>query len=113
LTRVDLQALRDCACRRCRPLREARSFDVPTISRFFGIVIAMFYDDHGPPHFHARHAGGSAKIRIEAVEVIDTSLGRRQLRLVLAWAELHQEELLENWRLARAGETLREIEPLR
>jgi hypothetical protein len=45
--------------------------------------------------------------------VIDSSLGRRQLRLVLAWAELHQEELLENWRLACAGERLREIEPLR
>jgi len=87
--------------------------DVPTISRFFGIVIAMFFDDHGPPHFHARHAGTGAKIRIDTVEVIDSSLGRRQLRLVLAWAELHQDELLENWRLARAGETLREIEPLR
>jgi hypothetical protein len=88
-------------------------FDVPTISRFFGIVIAMFFDDHEPPHFHARHAEGSAKIRIDTVEVIDSSLGRRQLRFVLAWAELHQEELLENWRLARSGETLREIEPLR
>jgi len=45
--------------------------------------------------------------------MIDSSLGRRQLRFVVAWAELHQDELLENWRLARAGETLREIEPLR
>jgi hypothetical protein len=45
--------------------------------------------------------------------VIDSTLPRRQLRLVLAWAELHQQELQENWRLARAGETLREIEPLR
>jgi Domain of unknown function (DUF4160) len=86
---------------------------VPTISRFFGIVVAMFFDDHGPPHFHARHAGGTAKVRIDTVEVIESSLGRRQLRLVLAWAELHQDELLENWRLARSGETLREIEPLR
>jgi hypothetical protein len=93
--------------------RQGTIVDVPTISRFFGIVIAMFFDDHGPPHFHARHAGGSAKIRIDPVEVIDSNLARRQLRLVLAWAELHQEELLENWRLARAGETLREIEPLR
>jgi hypothetical protein len=86
---------------------------VPTISRFMGIVIAMFFDDHGPPHFHARHAEASAKVRIDAVEVIESSLPRRQLRLVLAWAELHQDELLENWRHARAGETLREIEPLR
>jgi Domain of unknown function (DUF4160) len=86
---------------------------VPTISRFMGIVIAMFFDDHGPPHFHARHAAGSAKVRVDAVEVIESSLPRPQLRLVLAWAELHQDELLENWRLARAGETLRQIEPLR
>jgi hypothetical protein len=85
---------------------------VPAISRFLGIVIAMFFDDHGPPHFHARHADGSAKIRIDTLEPIETTLGRRQLRLVLAWAELHQEELVENWRLARAGETLREIDPL-
>jgi Domain of unknown function (DUF4160) len=86
---------------------------VPTVSRFLGIILAMFFDDHGPPHFHARHAEGSAKVRIDTLEPIDSTLGRRQMRFVLAWAELHQEELLENWRLARAGETLREIEPLR
>jgi uncharacterized protein DUF4160 len=86
---------------------------VPTISRFFGISIVMFFDDHGPPHFHARHADGSAKVRIDTLEVIDTNLGRRQLRLVLAWAELHRDELSENWRRARSGDTLRPIEPLR
>jgi hypothetical protein len=85
---------------------------VPTISRFFGITIAMFFDDHGFPHFHARHAEGEAKVRIDNLEVIDSNLGRRQLRFVLAWAELHQAELEENWRRARAGETLQEIEPL-
>jgi hypothetical protein len=91
----------------------ARIPRVPTISRFFGVVIAMYFDDHGPPHFHARHAEGRAKVRIDTLEVIDSTLGRRQIRFVLAWAELHQEELLENWRRARAGETLLEIEPLR
>lgn len=85
---------------------------MPTISRFFGITIAMFFDDHGFPHFHARHAEGEAKVRIDNLEVIDSNLGRRQLRFVLAWAELHQEELAENWRRARSGETLQEIEPL-
>ena len=73
----------------------------------------MFFDDHGPPHFHARHAEGNAKVRIDTIEVIDSTLPRRQRRLVLAWAELHQEELRENWRLARAGETLKPIEPLK
>jgi hypothetical protein len=86
---------------------------VPTISRFFGISIAMFFDDHGQPHFHARHAEGGAKVRIESLEVIESNLPRRQLRLVLAWAELRQDELRENWRRARAGETLQPIEPLR
>jgi hypothetical protein len=86
---------------------------MPTISRFLGIVIAMFFDDHEPAHFHACAADGAAKVRIDTLEVIESTLGRRQLRFVLAWAELHQEELLENWRLARAGETLHQIEPLR
>lgn len=86
---------------------------VPTISRFFGITITMYFDDHEPAHFHARHASGGGKVRIDTLEVIDSGLGRRQLRLVLAWAELHQHELAENWRRARMGETLASIEPLR
>ena len=86
---------------------------MPTISRFFDITIVMFFDDHGPPHFHARHVDGDAKVRIDTVEVIESTMGRRQLRFVLAWAKLHQAELSENWRRARAGETLQAIEPLR
>jgi hypothetical protein len=86
---------------------------VPTISRFFGLTVAMYFDDHGHPHFHVRHAEGAAKIRIDVVEVIDSSLPTRQLRISLARAELHQLELLENWERARTGETLNEIEPLR
>jgi hypothetical protein len=52
-------------------------------------------------------------VQIDTLEVIDSTLGRRQLRFVLAWAELHQDALADNWRRARAGETLLEIEPLR
>ena len=73
----------------------------------------MLFEDHGFPHFHARHADGKAKIRIDNLEVIDSSLAQRQLRFVLAWAELHQAELKENWRRARLGETLKKIEPLK
>jgi hypothetical protein len=105
---------------RTKCLVYARTADVmgmigrmPTISRFFGIAIVMFFDDHGFPHFHARHAEGEAKVRIDNLEVMDSNLGRRQLRFVLAWAELHQEELEENWRRAQDGETLLEIEPLK
>ncbi len=86
---------------------------VPTISRFFGLTITMYFDDHGPPHFHARGAGHSAKVQIDTLEVLASDLPRRDLRLVLAWAEMHAAELLENWRLAREGATLNEIEPLR
>jgi hypothetical protein len=86
---------------------------VPTISRFSGITIAMYFDDHRHPHSTLAMPTAGAKVRIDEVEVIDSSLGGRQLRLVLALAELHREELPENWRRARAGETLQEIEPLR
>jgi hypothetical protein len=86
---------------------------VPTISRFFGVTIAMFHNDHGFPHFHAIHADGEAKVRIDNLEVIDCSLRSRQLRFVLAWAKMHQDELKENWRRARANETLMKIDPLR
>jgi hypothetical protein len=85
---------------------------VPTISRFFGITIEMYFDDHGHPHFHARHADGWAKVRIDEIELIEGDLRRRQIRLVLAWAELHQTELLENWQRARSGETLNDVDPL-
>lgn len=85
---------------------------MPTISRFFGITITMYFDDHGYPHFHAWHADGTAKIRIDEIELMEGDLRRRQLRLVLAWAELHQAELLDNWRRARVGAALNEIEPL-
>lgn len=86
---------------------------MPRISSFYGIVITMYHDDHGFPQFHAEHADGNAKVRIDTLEPIQSSLPRRQLRLVLAWAEMHQKELEENWKRARARETLIEIEPLR
>lgn len=86
---------------------------MPRISSFFGIVIEMYYDDHGPPHFHARHADGDAKVRIDMVQALESTLPRRHLRLVLAWAELHQQELRENWNRARAGKAPFKIEPLR
>jgi hypothetical protein len=85
---------------------------VPTISRFLGITTAKFFDDHGPTNFHARHADERAMVRVDTLDVIASDLGRRHPRVVLAWAELHQVELLENWRRARAGETLHEIQPL-
>jgi Domain of unknown function (DUF4160) len=85
---------------------------MPTISTFMGITITMYFDDHKPPHFHARAAEHNAKIRIDNLEVIESNLRRRELRLVLGWAELHAQELDANWRRAREGVTLQAIEPL-
>jgi hypothetical protein len=85
---------------------------VPEISRFFGIVIAMFYNDHEPPHFHARYGNHQALITVDTLEVYAGSLPSRALALVLEWAALHQEELKEDWRRARSKEPLLSIGPL-
>jgi Domain of unknown function (DUF4160) len=86
---------------------------VPSISRFHGIVISMYFDDHAPPHFHAWAVGREAKVRIDNFEVIEYTITRKQLSMVLTWPRLHQEELEENWKRARNSETLVPIEPLR
>jgi Domain of unknown function (DUF4160) len=88
---------------------------VPTISLFFNIKILMFWNDHAPPHFHAAFVGQDEDtvINIRTLEVIaEGSLKRRALGLVLDWAELHREELLTNWELAREGQPLNQILPL-
>ena len=86
---------------------------VPEISRFFGIVIRMFFDDHLPPHFHASYASHEGRVSIAPIGVMTGSdLPPRPLALVVEWATLHQAELLENWRLARLGKPLASIAPL-
>ena len=85
------------------------------ISLFFNIKILMFWNDHAPPHFHAAYVGQDEDtiIGIRTLEVIaQGSLKRRALGLVQDWAELHQDELLANWELARQGKTLNQIAPL-
>ena len=85
---------------------------MPELSRFFGIIIRMFYSDHEPAHFHAIYGEYEALIEIDTLAVFRGSLLRRALALVLEWAALHRNELRDDWRHARAGETLNEIEPL-
>ena len=85
---------------------------MPTLSVFFGIVIRMYFDDHPPPHFHAVYAEYEAKIAIDALEVIEGWLPRRALGLVLDWAELHREELRDNWSRGREHHPLNPIPPL-
>jgi hypothetical protein len=85
---------------------------MPTISQFFGIFIRMFFDDHPPPHFHAKYNEYQAVIDIKRQEVIEGHLPRRALGLVLDWAELHQAELLTDWELCRAKQKPLNIAPL-
>lgn len=85
---------------------------MPEISRFYGIVIQIYYGDHPPPHFHALYAGDVAKIAIESLQMIDGSLPARALGLVLDWASAHQTELLEAFKRAAALEAPGKIAPL-
>ena len=85
---------------------------MPEISRFFGIVIAMFYADHQPPHFHARYGQNRAIIGIDGLSILEGHLPPRALGLVMEWAALHQAELRADWELARRQAPLREIAPL-
>ena len=85
---------------------------MPEISRFFGIVIKMFHDDHNPPHFHAEYAEHRALIEIDGLSVFAGHLPPRAMGLVVEWAALHQQELLDDWRRAREQEALQKISPL-
>jgi len=85
---------------------------VPEISRFSGIVIAMYHNDHAPPHFHAYHASDEAKFHIRTGECLWGALPPAARRLVLKWADLHRDELLANWRLAELEQPLNRIDPL-
>jgi len=85
---------------------------VPTISRFYGIVIRMYFSDHAPPHFHALYSGEEAVIAIATGEVIRGSLPDRALRLVREWADAHQGELESNWVLVQAPNPPLPIPPL-
>ena len=85
---------------------------MPVISIFFGIVIRMYHDDHPPPHFHATYSGDSAQVDIETLQILDGWLPPRALHLVQEWAELHRQELRDNWQRAVAHEPLVPIDPL-
>jgi len=85
---------------------------MPEISRFYGIIIAMFYEDHNPPHFHARYGGAQAVIKIDDFTVLEGFLPPRALGLVIEWAARHQAELIENWKSTVTNQPLSKIAPL-
>ncbi|MBK9255149.1 MAG: DUF4160 domain-containing protein [Saprospiraceae bacterium] len=72
---------------------------MPEISRFYGIVIYMYFKDHFPPHFHAVYNEFEALMSIESGEIMQGDIPKKQLRLVQAWTELYREELLKNFAL--------------
>jgi hypothetical protein len=85
---------------------------MPEISRFLGIIIKMFFDDHNPPHFHAEYGGDVALIDIRNLSVFSGRLPPRVIGLLIEWATLHQEELFVDWERARAQQELLKIAPL-
>lgn len=84
---------------------------MPEISRFLGIIIAMYFNDHAPPHFHAQYGKHEIKVRIDD-GTVEGRFPRRALEHVLEWYNLHRDELMENWNRARARRPLRKIDPL-
>lgn len=85
---------------------------MPEICRFLGIIITMYYNEHNPPHFHARYGDQSAEIAIETLSIIAGKLTPRVLGLVMEWAALHRQELMDDWELARRQVELKRIAPL-
>lgn len=84
---------------------------MPTLSRFYGIVIFMNFNDHNPPHFHARYQEQEVTVTIEA-GLVQGKMSRRALEMIFEWSEKYRGELLENWELARSRKPLKPIPPL-
>ena len=85
---------------------------MPTISRFYGVFIKMYYNDHAPPHLHAEYDGNEAVYAIDTLEVLRGRLPRRAHALILEWITLHCAELMQNWEAAREARPLQLIQPL-
>lgn len=85
---------------------------MPTISAFYGILIQMFWGDHAPPHFHALYGEYEVIVNIRTLETLKGFMPRRALALILEWASLHREELMEDWKLCEMKQMPVKIEPL-
>ena len=85
---------------------------MPIISAFFGIVIRMFYKEHGPPHFHAEYQGQSAKFGLDGEIIAGNIRSMTARRLIRDWTALHRAEIQANWEKMKAGRSLEKIEPL-
>ena len=86
---------------------------MPTICTFRGIKIFINWKEHNPPHFHAVYGGDEVLVLINEIEVLEGSIPDKQLKMLLGWAAFHQDELIENWKLAEKKQELFQIGPLR
>ena len=86
--------------------------EMPEISRFFGIIIRMFYDDHNPPHFHAEYQGNSAVFDFHGNILKGDLSSRTATRLVREWTDLHIDELVAAWQAAKEDAEIKKIQPL-
>jgi Domain of unknown function (DUF4160) len=85
---------------------------MPEISRFFGIIIFMYFDEHNPPHFHAKYNEDRCIISINELKVMEGRLPKRALSLVLEWANEHRDELMNNWNSLQTTGEYSKIAPL-
>ncbi len=85
---------------------------IPEISRFFGIVILMHFNEHAPPHFHARYGSSKCAVDLRTLRVMTGQFPRRAMALTLEWAAEHRDELMKNWALCANGQAPRKIPPL-
>ena len=89
---------------------------MPVISMFYGIIISMYFADnkqHKRPHIHASYQGSEAVFAIPEGEVIDGKLPPGKVKLIQAWIEIHKDDLMADWELAVAGQSIYKIEPLK
>jgi hypothetical protein len=84
---------------------------VPALSRFYGIVVFMNYNDHNPPHFHARYQDQEVSVDL-GTGVVRGTMSKRALQMLFEWTDQHREELFKNWELARQRKALEPIAPL-
>ena len=85
---------------------------MPTICRFYGILIQMYYDDHNPPHFHVIYGEYKAVISIQDLAILEGDLPPKAVGLVMEWGRAHKNDLLKEWDFARKKKALFPIEPL-
>lgn len=86
---------------------------MPEISRFYGIIIRMYFREHGPPHFHVDYSGNEALVSVETLAVMSGWLPPRAMGLVVEWASLHKDELRRNWEKVCHHQRPDRIEPLK